>query len=246
MTGQWIIISGIGYQIASVTSNTALTLATSAGVQAGVGISMSAYMGAIISNNYSYNNGGENSGGVGAAVGPGFYNELSDGNAYSNNIAENAWLDGYINFYSSFVSYNGDKAFSNGRGATVGNEAGFNNIGGFETSYNGVTVGSHTAITPVGFYIANSQNTNIYSISNHATTPLSNAGTNTTYAMSSGTQAIGPFSIGGGAVINTTTAIPQIGTSTAGQASCIKSAAPPVLIGYCSTAVSGAGACTCN
>jgi hypothetical protein len=181
VAGQYVIIAGIGYQIASVPSNTSMILSAPAGTQTKANSNMPAYMGAIIANNHSYNNGGANSAGAGAAVGPGFYNELSDGNAYSNNIAEGAWLDGYINFYSSFTAYNGDKAFSNGRGAATGNEAGFNNIGGFDTSYNGVTVGSHAAVTPVGFFIANSQNTNITTTSNHAATLLADTGVNTSY-----------------------------------------------------------------
>jgi len=41
-------------------------------------------------------------------------------------------------------------------------------------------------------------------------------------------------------------AIPTVGTPTVNQAACIKSAGPPVVIGYCSTVVSSAGACTCN
>lgn len=35
-------------------------------------------------------------------------------------------------------------------------------------------------------------------------------------------------------------------TPTVNQAACIKSAGPPVVIGYCSTVVSSGGACTCN
>ena len=41
-------------------------------------------------------------------------------------------------------------------------------------------------------------------------------------------------------------AIPTVGTPTVNQAACIKSAGPPVVIGYCSTVVSATGACTCN
>jgi Pectate lyase superfamily protein len=36
------------------------------------------------------------------------------------------------------------------------------------------------------------------------------------------------------------------GTATAGQAACIKSAGPPVVLGYCSTVPGSGGACTCN
>lgn len=44
----------------------------------------------------------------------------------------------------------------------------------------------------------------------------------------------------------TTNQVPQVGSPTANQASCIKNAGPPVVIGYCSTVVSSSGACTCN
>ncbi len=37
-----------------------------------------------------------------------------------------------------------------------------------------------------------------------------------------------------------------VGTPTANQAACIKSAGPPVVIGYCSTVVGSGGGCTCN
>jgi hypothetical protein len=40
--------------------------------------------------------------------------------------------------------------------------------------------------------------------------------------------------------------LPQVGTPTAGHAACIKSAGPPVVIGFCSTQPDSGGACTCN
>ncbi len=56
----------------------------------------------------------------------------------------------------------------------------------------------------------------------------------------------GSLTVGGGTSIGNSNALPQVGTPTAGYAACIKSAGPPVVIGYCSTAVSSSGACTCN
>jgi hypothetical protein len=50
----------------------------------------------------------------------------------------------------------------------------------------------------------------------------------------------------GNAAITNSSALPTVGTPTAGQAACIKSAGSPVVIGYCSTVVSSSGACTCN
>jgi len=56
----------------------------------------------------------------------------------------------------------------------------------------------------------------------------------------------GGVTIGGGAAISNSDALPQVRTPIAGQAACIKSPGPPVVIGYCSTAISSSGACTCN
>jgi hypothetical protein len=56
----------------------------------------------------------------------------------------------------------------------------------------------------------------------------------------------GAVSIGGGVNISSSTLLPEVGTPTVGQAACIKAAGPPVVIGYCSTAVNASGACTCN
>jgi hypothetical protein len=56
----------------------------------------------------------------------------------------------------------------------------------------------------------------------------------------------GPTTIGGGAAITSSNALPQVGTPAINQAACIKAAGPPVVIGFCSTAVSASGGCTCN
>jgi hypothetical protein len=66
--------------------------------------------------------------------------------------------------------------------------------------------------------------------------------TNTTKLQLSSSGA----SIGGGVTISSSTVVPQIGTPTVGHAACIKSAGPPVVIGYCSTVVDASGLCTCN
>jgi hypothetical protein len=44
----------------------------------------------------------------------------------------------------------------------------------------------------------------------------------------------------------TASGIPQVESPLVGYAACIKSAGPPVVIGYCSTSLSSSGACTCN
>jgi hypothetical protein len=54
------------------------------------------------------------------------------------------------------------------------------------------------------------------------------------------------ISIGGGSVIASSNALPQVNTPLVNKAACIKSVGPPIVIGYCSTAVSSTGDCTCN
>ena len=57
--------------------------------------------------------------------------------------------------------------------------------------------------------------------------------------------AVQGISLNGGVQIPSSTAIPQVGTPTVGQAACIKAAGPPVVLGYCSTTPTS-GTCTCN
>ena len=40
--------------------------------------------------------------------------------------------------------------------------------------------------------------------------------------------------------------LPTVATPIAGHAACIKSAGPPVVVGFCSTVVDSSGNCTCN
>jgi hypothetical protein len=49
-----------------------------------------------------------------------------------------------------------------------------------------------------------------------------------------------------GVPISSSNAVPQVGTPTAGHAACIKSTGPPVVLGFCSTAIGSTGTCTCN
>jgi hypothetical protein len=63
------------------------------------------------------------------------------------------------------------------------------------------------------------------------------------YGNSFNAQTVSAYSV----LDTTATFLPQIGISTvAGQAACIKSAGPPPVLGYCSTAVTASGSCTCN
>lgn len=54
------------------------------------------------------------------------------------------------------------------------------------------------------------------------------------------------LTIGGGVHITNTSSLPQVGTPTISHSTCVKSAGPPVVIGYCSTVVASDGTCTCN
>lgn len=83
------------------------------------------------------------------------------------------------------------------------------------------------------------RNTGVY-ISADATVGVSVNGTNKLNVASTG------ISISGGSAIASSNAVPQVNTPLVNKAACIKSAGPPVVIGYCSTAVSATGDCTCN
>ncbi len=47
-------------------------------------------------------------------------------------------------------------------------------------------------------------------------------------------------------IISSAGTVPHVGNSSVGNATCIKSNGPPIVIGYCSTAVNSSGSCTCN
>ena len=61
-----------------------------------------------------------------------------------------------------------------------------------------------------------------------------------------GTSRIDSLSINGGAAISTASSIPTVETPKVGYAACVKSAGPPVSLGFCSSVVAGDGSCTCN
>ena len=75
--------------------------------------------------------------------------------------------------------------------------------------------------------------------------PYNSTGT-ALFQINSNTSMSGSLQIGGGVAIATSTAIPQVEAPAAGQAACIKAAGPPVILGFCSTAVGPTGSCTCN
>lgn len=76
--------------------------------------------------------------------------------------------------------------------------------------------------------------------------PTATLGTTNITQLGISQNSDGTMSIGGGVSINSSTAIPQVGTPTVGQAACIKAAGPPVVIGFCGAITAGTGACTCN
>ncbi len=78
-----------------------------------------------------------------------------------------------------------------------------------------------------------------------------------TYQLAAGSTSKVTGALGIGIAVNdtgyTTTGItigsdtvPVVAAPTVGNTACIKSAGPPVVIGYCSTVVNSSGACTCN
>lgn len=77
-------------------------------------------------------------------------------------------------------------------------------------------------------------------------TPYNITGT-PSFQVNSNTSITGALQWGSGAFISSSNAVPQVeGAPAAGHAACIKSAGPPVVIGFCSDAVSSSGTCTCN
>jgi Right handed beta helix region len=126
--GENILINGAGAIVASVSSTTAMTVQTSVGTQTGVAMNLPGYMGAIISgNDVSLSGSG--------SVGPCYYNQFSDGNIYLGNIATKCNLSGFENFYSSYLTYTDDKAYSNDLSGTTVHNAGFTNLGGYSVSF---------------------------------------------------------------------------------------------------------------
>ena len=61
----------------------------------------------------------------------------------------------------------------------------------------------------------------------------------------SGLLVVPPLTIGGGAAISNSNAVPQVGTAVANQAVCFVSVGPPAVIGHCTSVVGAGGACTC-
>jgi hypothetical protein len=167
--GQNITILGRPYTIASVTSTTSLQTTKTLPTQTGVGSNFPGYMGAVISNNDVSLSGQ-------GVVGPCFYNQFSDGNKYFNNVATKCNLSGFENFYSSFLTYTGDKAYSNNLARSPGHNAGFTNFGGYATTYSAITTDDVVAnpTQSIGVKLDSvSSNTVIHSQSIHARTPIS-------------------------------------------------------------------------
>ena len=144
--GQYVWIERKMYAIASVVNSKSLALQTSPGNRTGASMAIPAYMGAIIRNNVV-----SDSGNTSRAVGPCFYNQLADGNVYSGNTAIHCAFEGYENFMSSFLSYTGDRAYSNNSSETPGHDAGFTASGSYGTSWLDV-VASDVTTSPTQTY----------------------------------------------------------------------------------------------
>ena len=107
--------------------------------------------------------------------------------------------------------------------------------GGFPTGQvpiHWITTSAPTA--PTGYFLANAS----YGLKIDAGTTGS-----TIYGNAFGAQTVSAYNV----LDTTATFSPQIGiTAPAGQAACIKSAGPPPVLGYCSSAITASGSCTCN
>ena len=106
----------------------------------------------------------------------------------------------------------------------------------FDASAGGWDIGGTMTTFSSGINITNS---GVFKIAGVTTIDASR---NATLAATTATS----LAINGGATISNSNAVPQVATPTAGQAACIKSAGPPITIGYCSGIVSSGGACSCN
>jgi hypothetical protein len=148
------------YKIASVSSATSLTLASSAGTQTGIALLGPTFMWATITGN-EFLGDGYGSGGPG----PGLYNQFTDGNVFGQNIYKNGSNAGLVSFGGSFNSINGDHAYSNCR-VSCPFAAGFTVLGGLGNSYSGIVTDDPVAspTQTIGVWIdANSTNTLIIS-----------------------------------------------------------------------------------
>jgi hypothetical protein len=221
--GQYVLINGVAYQVATVPSGTSMVLQTSAGTQTSVQIQQPVYMGAVISNNTV-----SLSGNASLSVGPCFYNQLSDGNSYSNNVATNCQFAGFENFYSSFLTYSGDKAYGNNLSSHVGMNAGFVNFHGMGVSYTNVGTGD-AAVSPtqtVGVLIdSGGVNTYISSQGLNAVTPVQDGGTNTASLLKSALSVKWAFGT------------PIVNTAAFQQVSVTGCTTPATLNGQCGTTI---------
>jgi hypothetical protein len=179
--GQAILIRGEAYIVAVVSSATSMTTTATLPTFTNVATNLPAYMGAMIANNTVSNSGN-------GLVGPCFYNAFSDSNIYTGNIATNCNFEGFENFYSSFTTYTGDKAYSNNLSNAAGRGAGFTNTGGSGISYVDI-VTNEVSTSPTqtsGIIIdVKSSKTFIQSNALFATTPVSDASLSSTTILNS-------------------------------------------------------------
>lgn len=186
VAGEVLTINGVNYALASVSSATSLTLATGAGTQTGVITNFPAYMGAMISNN-TVARSGNNS--IGTGVGPCFYEQYTNGDIYTGNIATNCNFEGFENLYGNFVSYTGDKAYGNNISGSSGRNAGFINYGGVGNTYVNIAANdpSSSPTQTIGIIInALAKNSLVVSSALIAATPISNLSSTTSQILNGG------------------------------------------------------------
>jgi hypothetical protein len=176
---QPVIINGTNYFLSSVGSTTSATLTTSAGTQTSVTSNFPGYMGGTFTGNTIVNSGNGNMGFGG--IGPCIYNAFSDSNVFTGNVGVGCWLEGFEDFYSSFIIHNGDKAYSNGVGGAALRTSGFNNFFGLSNSYADIGTWDVTS-SPSQTVGWKNNGTSAFITSNqiYATTPISDLGTLTT------------------------------------------------------------------
>jgi|ERR1700722_87358 len=122
------------YKIASVQSDTSLTLQTRAKDGSSEIFNGPGSMYTTVTQNEVLNDGSEN----GGPVGPGFFCQFSDHNTYKGNVAKNNYMEGFNAFDCSFTSYDGDQAIGNGVSRVSGRTSGFASWGSMGNSYSNI------------------------------------------------------------------------------------------------------------
>lgn len=175
LTGQIVTVNGAVLAISSCSSITTCTTTTPVGTHTNAAFLGPTTVNAVVSGNVSFHN-----------FATGYFNFFSDGNQYSGNTANLNGLEGFGLSSSTGVIYSGGSAISNDTTNNGGSNAGFVIILGFQTQIKGVFTNDYQSFQTqqAGVLVTGgSVNTVIESNGlNAPSTPVSNAGTNTTYS----------------------------------------------------------------